>query len=230
MRVHLLAIWGVAANILLAQSPTDYARQALLRIAYGRLDSVRQELPEWIARHPNNPAILFLHAATLSDAQQAVTFYERIVREFPRSEWSDDALCRLVQYYALRRDSTQAWRLFDRLRSEYPTSDFLPYAWETLRATVGPPPDLGGRSVPSQRPVRYALQVGLFRTRELAEREVARLRQRRLRAIIAEKLWQEQTHYAVLIGDYHTREAAERARETVASLCRCQPIVTDRAP
>ncbi|MEN3027218.1 MAG: SPOR domain-containing protein [Chlorobiota bacterium] len=219
-------VWAVGAQ----QSPTEYARQALLRIAYGKLDSVRQELPEWLARYPNNPAILFLHAATLSDAHQAVALYERIVREFPKSEWSDDALCRLVQYHALRRDTAQAWQLFEQLRKEYPTSDFLPYAWETLRATVGPPPNSGIRSTPTSQPTRYTLQVAAFRTRELAEQEVARLRRLRLRATITERSRQGQLYYAVTVGDYPTREAAEKARSSVAALCQCQPIVVDKSP
>lgn len=207
-----------------AQTPTEYARQALLRIAHGALDSVRQELPDWIARYPNDPAILFLQAATLSDARQAVELYQRLVRDFPRSPWADDALCRLVQYAALQRDSARAWQLFERLRRNYPTSDFLPYAWETLRATVGVPS-------PTRTPAatgHYALQVGLFRNREHAQREVERLRQRRLRAYIAEKLWNGLPHFAVLVGSYSSREAAEKARSNVAAQCHCQPLIVER--
>ncbi len=219
----LLAV--LCATIAVAQTPTEYARSALLRIAHGEIDAVRRELPDWLARFPNDPAILFLHAATLSDARQAAALYERIARDYPRSEWADDALCRLVQYHALQHDSLRAWEYFERLRRDYPTADFLPYAWETLRATVGPPPAVRD-SV--SKPSSYALQVGLFRTRQLAEREVERLRQRRLRASIMEKLWQGQTHYAVVVGAYSSRAAAEAARATVAAQCRCQPIVVER--
>lgn len=222
--IALLA-FGVLAGSLWAQLPTEYARRSLLRIAHGELEAVRQELPDWLARYPTDPAILFLHAATLSDAQQAAALYEHLVREFPRSEWSDDALCRLVQYYALRRDSLRARQFFEQLRRDFPTSDFLPLAWEVLRATVGLPPEVSPKGA---SPGRYALQVGLFRTRELAEQEVKRLRQRRLRATIMEKSWHNQPHFAVIIGEYPSREAAQNARATVAAQCRCQPLVVER--
>ncbi|GBD07285.1 hypothetical protein HRbin21_01103 [bacterium HR21] len=216
---------GLLVSSLWAQSPTEYTRRSLLRIASGELDAVRRELPDWLARYPNDPAILFLHAATLSDAQQAVALYERLVRDFPRSEWTDDALCRLVQYYALRRDSLRASQFFEQLRRDFPTSDFLPLAWEVLRTTIGSPAETPPRKAAAER---YALQVGLFRTRELAEHEVERLRRRRLRATILEKLWQNQLHFAVIVGDYSSREAAEKSRATVAAQCRCQPIVVER--
>lgn len=217
------------AGALMAQSPTEYARKALLRIASGELDTVRRELPAWLARYPNEPSLLFLQATTLSDARQAVSIYERIVGEFPNSPWADDALCRLVQYFALRRDSLRAWQLYEQFRHSYPTSDFLVYAWETLRATVGvPPTSFSKEFTPKASP--YTLQVSLFRSPKLAHKEVERLRQRRLRAEIMPKIWQGTQHYAVVVGSYQSREDAEKARPTVARQCQCQPLVIERTP
>lgn len=212
-------------GILSAQSPTEYVRQALLRIASGQLEAVRSELSSWVTRYPNDPAILFLQAATLSDAQQARALYERIVREFPSSEWADDALCRLVQEAALRRDSLRAWQLFEQLRRTYPTSDFLPYAWETMRATVGLPPELRATATGNTRP--YTLQVGLFRQLQHAQRERERLRRHRLRAEIVPRIWQNVVHYAVVVGTYERREDAEAARSAVAQRCQCQPLIIE---
>lgn len=212
------------SGVLSAQSPTEYARQALLRIAAGQLEAVRSELAAWLTRYPNDPAILFLQATTLSDARQAVALYERIVQEFSNSEWADDAFCRLVQEAALRRDSLRAWQLFEQFRRTYPTSDFLLYAWETMRATVGIPPALRGKAADTHS---YTLQIGLFRQLQRAQREQERLRQRRLRAEIVPKVWNNLTHYAVIVGTYERREDAEAARPAVAQRCQCQPLIVE---
>jgi hypothetical protein len=63
--------------------------------------------------------------------------YQRIVKEQPDCEWSDDAQWRIVHYYAMKRDTAKAREEMQNFRSAYPKSELLLTAYDLLRATVG---------------------------------------------------------------------------------------------
>ncbi len=233
--------WSIAACVVLigsvavpvaAQEVDGIVRQALLRLAQGKRDSLAAALPELLRRYPNEPGVLLLQARLLSDAQQALPLYERILREHPKSIWADDALCSIVQLSALQRDTARAWQGLRTFLQRYPSSDLLFYAWETVRATVGLPPELA--PTPAKQPPSvarsahgYAVQIASFRARQAAEQELERLRRRRFRASVVVKQLGGETYYAVVVGNYPTREAAQQALPRVAQYCRCQPVVIE---
>jgi len=223
---------GSVAVPVAAQEVDAMVRQALLRLAQGKRDSLVAVLPELLQRYPNEPGVLFLRARLLLDARQALPLYEQILREHSRSVWADDALCSIVQLAALQRDTARAWQGLRTFLQRYPSSDLLLYAWETVRATVGLPPELA--PTPAQQPSSvvqpargYAVQIASFRARQAAEQELQRLRQQRFRASVVVKQLGGETYYAVVVGNYPTREAAQQALPRVAQYCRCQPVVIE---
>ncbi len=222
---------GSVAVAVAAQEVDGMVRQALLRLAQGKRDSLAAALPELLRRYPNEPGVLLLQARLLSDAQQALPLYERILREYPKSVWADDALCSIVQLSALQRDTARAWQGLRTFLQRYPSSDLLLYAWETVRATVGLPPELApttAKQPSSVQPARgYAVQIASFRARQAAEQELERLRRQRFRASVVVKQLGGETYYAVVVGNYPTREAAQQALPRIAQHCRCQPVLVE---
>ncbi len=73
--------------------------------------------------------------------------------------------------------------------------------------------------------VRYGLQVGIYRMREAAAKELLKYQRLNLRAEIIEKQMGGEPHYAVVIGDYGSIEDAERAKKVVARFCQCKPFL-----
>jgi hypothetical protein len=118
-------------------SQASIVRNRLQLVAMGRLDEVRRELPDLLAEYPEDPGIQFLHAVVLEDATRALPIYQRIVKEKPDCEWADDAQWRIVQYYALRRDTMRARNELTSYRKSFPQSEFLLSASDLVRAAVG---------------------------------------------------------------------------------------------
>jgi septal ring-binding cell division protein DamX len=103
----------------------------------GKLDEVKRDLPDLLAEFPDDPGVQFLHASVLEDMSKSLPMYQRIVKEQPDCEWSDDAQWRIVHYYAMKRDTAKAREEMQNFRSAYPKSELLLTAYDLLRATVG---------------------------------------------------------------------------------------------
>lgn len=231
----------IAIGLLTAAFPlwSQHAsiRAKILAVAEGRVEEIRRQIPALLNEYPNDPGVLFLSAIVENDGPKALQLYQRIVREFPTSEWADDSQWRIVQYYALLRDTAAARAALAEYQQRYPLSEFLIHAQNLVQATVGLDPmhqrgrvtiasDSRGQAGqdPTAQPVadRYTLQIGAYSTREVAEQEAARFRERRL---IVEVIEKAPSLYAVTIGDYNSREAAEKARPLVAEQCACTPFI-----
>ena len=118
---------------------TSFVYQRLRSVMNGKVDEVRSELAEMAKDKDvsDNPGLLFLQGVVMDDGAKACSIYERITQDFPESEWADDAQLRVVQYYALRRDTARAQRELANFKRSYPLSEYLIYAHDLVKATVG---------------------------------------------------------------------------------------------
>ena len=132
----------------LALGQASIVRNRLQSLAMGKLDEVKRDLPDLLAEFPDDPGVQFLHASVLEDMSKSLPMYQRIVKEQPDCEWSDDAQWRIVHYYAMKRDTAKAREEMQNFRSAYPKSELLLTAYDLLRATVG------GAGRPSKQPVK----------------------------------------------------------------------------
>lgn len=138
--VGIFAIVILSAGVVLGQVTDNIVRSKLRQIALGNSGDVRSELPELIRTYPNDAGVQFLNATLLADGAKALPLFVRIVRENPQSIWADDAQWRVVQVYALRKDTANARSELQNFRRNYPTSEFLLFAAEIVKSTVGLPP------------------------------------------------------------------------------------------
>ena len=68
---------------------------------------------------------------SLNMNDDAISYYQKLVKLFPSSNFSDDALHRIGRIYSLRGDFINAAAYFKRVSVEYPSGDKLPDAlWE----------------------------------------------------------------------------------------------------
>jgi cell division septation protein DedD len=118
-------------------SQASLVRNRLQAVALGKIEDVKRELPDLLAEFPDDPGIQFLHGVVLEDASRALKIYENIVKEHPECEWADDSQWRIVQFFALKRDTVRARKELKVYREKYPQSEFLLNASEMVKATVG---------------------------------------------------------------------------------------------
>lgn len=119
---------------LTAQATLDPRLQKAVALAQsGRADSARAVVRRLLASvSPQDtlyPEVLYVEGAMLApDAQTAATSLQRVVVEYGRSPWADDALLRLAQLYEAQNDPGSAVQSVERLRRDYPDSPLLPRA------------------------------------------------------------------------------------------------------
>ncbi len=205
-------------------------RAKILAVAEGHAEDVRRQLPSLLKEYPNDPGVLFLSAILERDGRKALETYHRIVRDYPLSEWADDAQWRIVQYYALLRDTLAARQALVEYQQRFPLSEFLIHAQNVVQSTVGIEQESPQRAASAAAPQRgttassqrFTLQIGAYSTKEVAEQEAAKYRAQRLRVEVIEKA---PSLFAVTIGDYSSRDAADKARPLVEQQCQCTPFI-----
>jgi tetratricopeptide (TPR) repeat protein len=110
-------------------------RHRLEMIEKGQVEIVRSELPALITNYQNNPGVMYLQAVLTTDGTEAAKLYQNIIDNFPKSEWADDALYKLYQYYYSIGLYKTAEQKLNQLKEEYP---FSAYATEQSPAEEKP--------------------------------------------------------------------------------------------
>jgi sporulation related protein/tetratricopeptide repeat protein len=128
------AVAVAGLRVAAAQAPLDSRLQAAVTLAQsGRTDSARAVVRRLLATlSPQDtiyPEALYVQGGMLaSDPRSAATSLQRVIIEYGRSSWADDALLRLSQLYEAQNDPASAIQSVERLRRDYPDSPLLPRA------------------------------------------------------------------------------------------------------
>ncbi len=138
MRIFLLILLSVfIINTLDTQAGNDKIRYYLQLVAQGKIDDVKRDLPDLLIDYPDDPGIQLLHAVVIEDVFKAVMIYERIVTNYPTNEFANDAYWRIVQFYAVKGDTTSAQKVMALYRDAFPDSPYLITAAEAIRTAKG---------------------------------------------------------------------------------------------
>ncbi len=239
--IILIAVILLFANID-SYSQDDLVSKYMQMIAQGKIDEVKQQLPDLLAQYPKDPGVELLFATVITDGDKAFEKYKDILENYPESQWADDAFWRIVQYYAIKGDTAEAKKQLDLFRKKYPASEFLMPATEIVKIlyTSNKKAELITAKVEktkdkevekeTEKPVTenegtFGLQVGVYSTYEAAKQEVEHYKSLRMIAKIKTKKIGDETMYAVVIGNYSSKEEAEQAKYVVQQQCKCIPIV-----
>jgi cell division septation protein DedD len=71
----------------------------------------------------------------------------------------------------------------------------------------------------------YALQVGLFPTRQLADKRMAELKKKKISASALPKMVDGKKQYALVVGPYTTMDDANKKKSTVTTACDCKAFI-----
>ncbi|MCX6148050.1 MAG: SPOR domain-containing protein [Candidatus Kapabacteria bacterium] len=109
----------------------------LTMIANGQVQEVKAKLPDMMVENPNDPGVLLVLGVVLEDGFKAIDIYHKIVREYPDSEWADDAYWRIIQFYSLLGDTSKAREFLNDFKLRYSSSTYVGNATEIVRMAVG---------------------------------------------------------------------------------------------
>jgi cell division septation protein DedD len=241
----------VAGPTVMAQGSDPDINSYIAQINNGQGEQVRTEIPALMAKYPNNPGVLYLQGLVTSDGGEAVRIYQSIVDNFPKSEWADDALFKVYQfYYALGLYRTAELKM-NQLRKEYPDSKHLqaasaepetkgmaeehqpsPVAAQPVQDTVTQPvrnavaqPAPEATTPPA---LRFALQVGAFTTQVNAEKQKQFFEQLGYPVEVLNKVKDNRALFLVWVGTYPTYDEAKAGGVTIKKKYNIASIVISR--
>jgi hypothetical protein len=206
----------LAAPTLFAQRLPDI-NSYLYMVEHGQTEKVRDLLPGLVEQYPNDPGVLYLQAILNTDGSAAVKMYQSIVDNYPKSEWADDALFKVYQfYYSLGLYRTAELKLA-QLKKEYPSSRYLSQSAEVETEQL---PEEETPLSPVETPVQsqegegqFTLQVGAFSTQVNAEKQKLFFEDLNMPVEVINRVKDGRSLYIVLVGRFKTADDA-RAQGT----------------
>jgi len=126
--VIVLALVGAPVGAGQAQSDARL-RDAVELAQSGQLDSARAVVGRLLESLPITdsvfPEALYTAGLLAPDATTVQRYLQRVVVEYERSPWADDALLRLTQLYFAQNDPAATVRTAERLRRDFPDSPLI---------------------------------------------------------------------------------------------------------
>jgi len=187
------------------------AEKAYLALKDGNLDNARKYLSSADA---SNPFAMYVRAEFMPDAAQAAGIYKVIANQYPDRSIAHEALLQLYKYHYAAGDYRLAHTDYLQLR-KYPGMTRLvdPAGLSDTIQDQAPPPQPQIEETPPSPPPgvseSYSVQLGVFSTQENADRFVAQLKSKGVKAAVSPRAGVSKTLYAVTAGDFRTREAAD---------------------
>ncbi len=227
----LIALAVITTSQLLAQMPEQEVRKRLDLIYSGQVDRVRTELPMLAQQYPNDPGVEYLDAVLTTDGTQAVRKFQTIVDVHPQSEWADDALYKVYQYYYSLGLYKTADQKMEQLKRQYPQSVYVtgentspsaspgsaaaPANIDTAAAVSSQPaqpemqqPNSTQLKMAPKAPGKFAVQVGAFSSAQNAQKQVDEFASFGIKAATTTKDINGRMWYVVSIEGFATEQEA----------------------
>lgn len=241
-----LALCALCTPVFLqAQAPN--IKQYITQIANGWTTEAKRALPDMLVDYPDDPGVMFMHASLVEDPTRSLTMFERVVNAYPKSEWADDALFRIIAYSCVKNNVEKARKALLTMREQYLQSEYLAAANDLVRMTVGLPPmqepkksgaaPVATATTPAAAapaPVvdtpskPFTIQVGSYTSKEQAQSTLDSFKAKRMKASVVEVAKGTWKSFTINVGDYGTIDEAKADVNAVKSICHCKAFVVKR--
>jgi tetratricopeptide (TPR) repeat protein len=228
--LNTLCSRAIIAQTQQAGEPDIQKRLELIEKGQG--DVIKAELPTLMTNFQNHPGVLYLQAVLTTDGTEATKIYQSIVDNFPRSEWADDALFKLYQYYYSIGLYKTADQKLEQLKRDYPSSTYAADQKVVEEPKVVPPPETPAKvSRPSRgekSSVVYTVQAGTFSVLQNAEELKSRFEKDGYSSHIFTIVNNGKKFHKVWVGEFSKQEDAKRFSAQVKKKYRLETIVVSR--
>ncbi|OLD70145.1 MAG: hypothetical protein AUI33_08480 [Ignavibacteria bacterium 13_1_40CM_2_61_4] len=222
----LIALLAVSIAGLCGQLRTDEVKTYISLLDRGQTDEVRRALPDLVTKYPNTAGLLFLQGRLASDGTEAVKFYQGIVDNFPRSEYADNALYRIYQYW---RDSPASSFITGKPPALLPAREEaainLPQKERAISETLS---TTAPESRAPESPKPYTLQVGAFSTMANAEKQKVFFEERGYSSEITDKVRAGRSLHLVWVGNFRNADEASHQGKEIKSKYKIDSIVVEK--
>lgn len=238
MKMMVVRAYGVMISTIVvmaaafAQSSTgpDIQRRLEL-IERGQGEAVKAELPSLMTKFQNDPGVLYLQGVLVTDGTEAAKIYQSIVDNFPKSEWADDALFKLYQYYYSIGLYKTADQKLEQLKKDYPYSAYASdqaVVEEPKAAPLEPPAIVSKPNKGEKYTTVYTVQAGTFSVLQNAEELKARFDRDGYPTSIFTIVNNGKKFHKVWVGEFQKQEEAKRFSAEIKKKYNLESIVVSR--
>jgi hypothetical protein len=206
-------------------------RHRLEMIEKGQSEAVRAELPSLMTNYQNNPGVMYLQAVLTTDGAEAAKLYQNIVDNFPKSEWGDDALYKLYQYYYSIGLYKTANQKLTQLKEEYPFSAYAVEKNSTVeekQAAKEKPTVIKPKGTVSKFSTNFTVQVGAFSTFQNAGELKAKFEKEGFQSNIFTIVSHGKKLHKVWVGEFQTYDEARQFTTEIKNKFNLISIVVSR--
>lgn len=203
----------------------------LQMIEQGQAEAVKGELPTLMTNFQNHPGVLYLQGVLTTDGTEAVKIYQSIVDNFPKSEWADDALYKLYQYYYSIGLYKTADQKLEQLKRDYPFSTYAAdqlVAEETKAAPHEAPAIVKQPGKVEKFTTLFTVQVGTFSLMQNAEELKQKFEKEGYSSSIFTVVSNGKKLHKVWVGEFQKPEEAKRFSTTIKKKFNVDSIVVSR--
>ncbi|HMD14702.1 MAG TPA: SPOR domain-containing protein [Bacteroidota bacterium] len=239
--IPIIAGFIISTLLPVYSQTTDEIHSYLQKIDQGQSAEVKKALPDLVTKYQNTPGIMYLQGRLASDGIEAVKFYQSVVDNFPKSEWADDALYRIYQYYYALGLYRTADLKMAQLKKEYPNSPHV----TGKELVTSPKQEESPVKLPSAEPVQtdsqqitktpappvqqsYTLQTGAFSTMANAQKQKTFFEDSGYTAEITNKIRGGKSLYLVWVGNYKTPDEARAVSKEIKSKYKIDSFFLER--
>jgi hypothetical protein len=226
-------VFGLFKPTLFAQTNSSEPdiRHRLEMIEKGQAEAVRAELPSLMTNYQNNPGVMYLQAVLTTDGTEAAKLFQNIVDNFPKSEWGDDALYKLYQYYYSIGLYKTADQKLTQLKEEYPFSAYASEnnpAVEEKQAVKEKPTVIKPKEPVPKFATNFTVQVGAFSTLQNAGELKTKFEKEGYQSNIFTIVSHGKKLHKVWVGEFQTIDEARRFNAEIKSKFNLTSIVVSR--
>lgn len=169
----------------------------------------------------NLPDVKYLKAILTQDGELAAKIYKEVVYSAEDSEWKDDALFKLYQYYYSRGEFNESDKYARMLQESFPESEYVErISKRTLKkqtkdlaeseelTNVILSKDEQKKTLPKNN-LKFFVQVGVFSSKLNAEKFATQFKDYKIH--IVNKSIQGKTMFAVWLGEFENEEECRKA-------------------
>ncbi len=201
-------------------------------IEKGQAEVIRAELPTLMTNFQNHPGVLYLQGVLTTDGAEASKIFQSIVDNFPKSEWADDALFKLYQYYYSVGLYKTADQKLEQLKRDYPFSTYATDQRVAEEPKVTPPSETPAKvnqpSKGKKSTVVYTVQAGTFRELQNADELKSRFERDGYASHIFTIVNSGKKFHKVWVGEFTTQDEAKRFSAEIKKKYHLETIVVPR--
>jgi cell division protein FtsN len=227
--IMLLALCVVLARSASGQSSEPDIQKRLEMIEKGQVDQVKAELQTLLTNYQNNPGVMYLQGVLTTDGTEAVKIFQSIVDNFPKSEWADDALYKLYQYYYSIGLYKTADQKLAQLKQDYPYSAYaVEQTSPQKESTTESPAVVKPKGTVQKFTTNFTIQVGAFSTLPRAEELKNLFEGKGYSSNIFTMVSNGKKLHKVWVGEFQSQEEAKRFAGEIKKKFSLESIVVAR--